>query len=1046
MQQPHTITLYDASAGSGKTFTLVRDYLVTLLSNQNGYGYRSMLAITFTNKAVAEMKTRIIKSLKAFSKPEILINPTDLFNAIVAKTGMDAETIHKRAAQNLHNILQDYASFDIVTIDTFTHRIIRTFARDLKIPQNFEVELNSKEIIRLAVDKLIDRAGTDDQLTSILVEYALEKTNSDKSWDISREFYDIGKLLMSENDRLQINLLKSKSLTHFSDLKKYLNNKINGLDKKIRLDARKLLNYIEEQGLTEKAFSGAYFPKAITKCTEGDFNWNMDTKWIKEIKDKPLYAKSQPAQIKAILEDISPKLIADFLVIKKDVLTYRLAEDLLKKITPLSVLSVIQQEVNRIKADKNIVLINDFNELINQQIIDQPTPFIYERLGERYRNYFIDEFQDTSKLQWTNLIPLIDNAVSSENTSGVSGSLMLVGDPKQAIYRWRGGYAEQFIDLSLGKGPFPSLSKEPLDTNYRSQEVIVTFNNKFFSHCAAYLESSIYSRIYADGNKQLPNTKADGFVSIEFIEAANQAEATPLFLERTLNTGKEILERGIALKDICILVRRNAEGVELATTFQEAGIPVISSESLLLMQSSEVNLIINLFKFSISPDEAEIALSILEFCAQNLKLPNPHTFYQENITLSGQALFQALENYGFTFSLTKLTELPLYEATEYIVRSFSLNTKAGSYLQAFLENIFVFAEKNNSGLYGFLEWWENNKDKLSISTPPGINAIQIMSIHKAKGLEFPIVIYPFATSKIYKHDVSNWYPTDPEEYSGFEHLLLSQKSAIQDYNTTAESLYLQKKQEQQLDALNVLYVALTRASEELYILTSSKAKTPSEPSDYSDFFISYLNELSLWDPETAHYTFGKIPQTFEYNTNDTIDTLELKLISSEKEEHQLKVVTHPASSLSDAINEAIIAGNKTHAILALIVHEKEVAQKIQKAINLGLISLEEHLNYEELIKKLISQLKPLGFFNSKHEVYNERDFLYKNVIYRPDRVEISASKEVFLLDYKTGLPQEEHKLQLASYAQVLKSMGYRLKMQVLVYFTNLETLKIFQIN
>ncbi|MGB3776485.1 MAG: UvrD-helicase domain-containing protein, partial [Leeuwenhoekiella sp.] len=436
MQNQHAISIFNASAGSGKTFALACNYLSIVLLSKSPFKYRHMLAITFTNKAVAEMKSRIVENLKHFAYGED-IEKSPMLSAIQKNTGLELPVIREKSAQVLHNIVQDYASFDVVTIDRFTQRIIRSFARDLKIPQNFEVELNTQEVLERAVDNLINRAGTDQLLTPILLDYAIEKIDSDKSWDISRDFYEIARLLLSENDRKYIKQLSEHSLQDFEALKKNLKGRVDKLDKEIRERAGQLLVFIETKGLFPEHFTRKSLPNHLQKFLEGDFVYNPDAAWIINMGEADFYKKSEKPNIKQILDANSQEITTQFLKIIAQINKLLLTHELLKKITPLSLLQAINNEVQEIKTDKNLLLISDFNEVINKNIANQPTPFIYERLGERYQHYFIDEFQDTSILQWENLIPLIDNAISTGAREEPSNSLMLVGDPKQAIYRWR---------------------------------------------------------------------------------------------------------------------------------------------------------------------------------------------------------------------------------------------------------------------------------------------------------------------------------------------------------------------------------------------------------------------------------------------------------------------------------------------------------------------------------------------------------------------------------------------------------------------------------
>ncbi len=1008
------------------------------------------------------MKSRIIENLKDFAYGENL-EQSAIFNVVQQTTGMTLEAIRIKSEHILHNIIQDYASFDVVTIDNFTHRIIRSFARDLKIPQNFEVELNTREVLERAVDNLIDRAGSDALLTPVLLDYAIEKIDDDKSWDISRDFYDIARLLLSENDRHFIDLLNKRSLQDFAELKKGLNRKLARWEKEIIQQTQELLDFIASKELLPEHFTGKYLPNALHKFSEGNFTFNPDSGWVKFMDEQPHYKKTQKQYIKDILDTHAGEITSLFSEITVKITQLSLTQELLKKITPLSLLQAINKEVQQIKADKNLLLISDFNEVINKNITNQPTPFIYERLGERYQHYFIDEFQDTSILQWENLIPLIDNAVSTGERVEPSNSLMVVGDPKQAIYRWRGGYAEQFIKLSNGYNPFqnPDMVQVNLDYNYRSHEEIIDFNNQFFTETARFLEHPVYEDIYLKGNKQGKNHRTGGHVSISFIEAQTVEEGKDPYLEKTFEILQQTLGRGYQKEDICILVRKNAEGILLAQYLQEKEIAVISSQSLLVSQSAEVRFIANLLRFMQQPDAQAISILLLEYLAKNrLDLDDPHAFYVKMLPKKGQELFDFLplkdkpsetkETSEFseilgtpeTFKLQRCQQLPLYEAVEYVVQYFDLNQNAGAYLQSFLDAVFDFGQKSESGMQGFLDWWDKNRDVLSIGTPAHTEAVQIMTIHKAKGLEFPIVIYPFAESALYPgNDTTNWYPTDPADYAGFEALLISQKKGLLHLDEISAALYHEKRQQQQLDSLNMLYVALTRPVEELHIISRipEKVKPNEDPANFADLFVNYLHNTQQWEEGKLRYTFGRPLDSKIIAEKPSKGTM-LSMISSPKESHNLVIVTRAERLWDENRMESINKGNLLHDILASIPNASDIQAALKSAQNSGAIKQEEWADFKTQLQTVIEQLKLEGFFNEKHRVFNEREMVHRGNILRPDRVEMDERQNAYLLDYKTGAPQASHQDQIHTYANALTAAGMNVVKKILVYVNEKQTI------
>ena len=483
--------IYDAAAGSGKTFTLVKEYLKRILSSKNESYYKHLLAITFTNKAVAEMKQRIISNLVLFSKHEFLDNPSEMGKSIATELDLTLQQINTQSKKVIKHVLHHYSYFSVETIDHFNHRIIRTFARDLKLSGNFDVDLDVQKLINEAVDQLISKAGDDPKITKVLLDFAITKTNEDRSWDISKDISKISQLLYKETEKQTILKLKKKSIDDFLALNTKLKKKKLLYTKQINEIAKETLQLIEEAGLQYDDFSGSYLPKHFQHLSKSNFKINYAANWQTSMGEKPLYPKRVSDDVALIIDDLTPRFQNNFETTKSLVYELFLNDSMLKNSVPLSVINLVSKEIEVIKEEKNILPISEFNSLIYQEIKNQPAPFIYERLGEQYRHFFIDEFQDTSFLQWQNLVPLIDNALSQEYEDSTQGSLLLVGDAKQSIYRWRGGLPEQFIDLCLENNPFltEKVEVETLPKNYRSCKEIIEFNNQFFTFISKFLNN-----------------------------------------------------------------------------------------------------------------------------------------------------------------------------------------------------------------------------------------------------------------------------------------------------------------------------------------------------------------------------------------------------------------------------------------------------------------------------------------------------------------------------------------------------------------------------
>ena len=400
----------------------------------------------------------------------------------------------------------------------------------------------------------------------------------------------------------------------------------------------------------------------------------------------------------------------------------------LKGILPLAVLNHINSELETIKEENNIRLNAEFNQLISDNIKDQPAPFIYERIGQRFQYYFIDEMQDTSELQWKNLIPLIDNALAQENSN-----LLLVGDGKQAIYRWRGGKAEQFIELgSPVKNPF-HVKKEikNLETNYRSYSEIIKFNNSFFQHTANFLQNESYKKIFIEGNKQFQNNKKGGFVSLTFLEKEEGKEEKLKYPKKVLEKIQH-LKNSFSLHEICVLTRTRNEGVAVASYLSENGIDIISSETLLLQNYAKVLFIISTLKAFKSPNDEEIRFEILYFLYHHLEVKESKiSFFKELSKADYKTVINYLKDYGVSFEFSSFHQLPFYEKIEEIIRGFNLVKSSDAYIQFFLD-IVLEEQRKGTDINEFLEFWEQKKERLSIVAPESTSAVQIMTIHKSK--------------------------------------------------------------------------------------------------------------------------------------------------------------------------------------------------------------------------------------------------------------------------------------------------------------------------
>ena len=1048
MQRP-SFSIYDASAGSGKTYALVKEYLKIILVAPKNDAYRHILAITFTNKAVHEMKSRIVGSLSEFAKDEPSSKAQDLMQDLATDTELSIIQIKTKSQQIIKHIIHNYAAFDISTIDKFTHKVIRAFAHDLNLPMTFEVTLDTENLLVEAVDAIIAQAGEDETLTKLLIDFTMEKTDDDKSWDISREILETGRLVLNENNRNEITHFQDKSIAEFVEIKMKLSEACTILEKESIVFAEEALSLIDKNGIDTKSFSAGHFPKHLLSIQEGKFN--PKNKTYHEFDDIKI---NKTAKDRAIIETIIPDLLQLLDKVYKTFEKINFYKAFLKNITPLSLLNTVSNELAKIQGEQNVLSISEFNAIIHREIQNQPAPFIYERLGERYRHFFIDEFQDTSEMQWQNLIPLIDNALSGQDDFGVKGTLMIVGDPKQSIYRWRGGKAEQFIELSKDQNPFnnPDKRLEHLNKNYRSYSQIIKFNNDFFKLLSNEFEHPDYKDLYENHSHQKTNDKTGGYVNISFIPKVETAEGdeealdkTDLYVLATLNTIQKSVQQGFQYKDIVILTRKRSQGIAIANYLTEQGIPLLSSETLMIQNATEVRLIIHLLKYLKNSSDLESKANFLQYLAQNSqdKLPI-HDFIAQGMALFQETDFENwLMSFDVSLSFQNIRKKSLYEAVETIIAKFlsppetSVLSKGvgNAYVQYFLDIVLERDIRNQAGISDFLSFWDKNAEKFSIPSPEGTNAVRIMTIHKSKGLEFPVVIFPFAEEDYNRKPKDKLWLNAEEQYFGLPKVLIDNSSAVEGFGEEAAEVYNQKKQEELLDNINVLYVALTRAEEQLYMISnmnlSSKGEVPKN--NMCSFFINYLENNGGFDKNKLEYEFGNATKLSVAKQHvDTSKTI--PLVSEILNPKNIKIAQREALMWGTHQQEAIEYGNVIHEILSFVKTKNDVDLAITKSIENGLITYAQKETVFNTINEIVNHSELEICFADGNEVLNEQTIIQKEgKTIKPDRMVLTKNKEVLLLDYKTGNHNVKYQQQLENYQTAIESMGYKVVKKALIY-------------
>ncbi len=1042
--------IYRSSAGSGKTFTLVKEYLKLALADkhQPPRHYRSVLAVTFTNKASAEMKERILKSLREISTGKLSDGSQTMQNLLVNELHTDVPELRKRAGFLLQEILHNYADFAICTIDSFVHRIIRTFAYDLQLAVNFNIETDEENILSQCIDTLLSSIGEDEQLTSILLEFSKNRIDENKSWQIETDIRAFASNVMDENNRLRFDKLKGISIGEFVTLKETLQAAIREFENTMKQIADKAFELLKSNGLSPENFyrgrSGIY--SYFKKLRDKEFD-ELLTNYVQQtINDDKWHASKNTDSEKAAVDRISGTIRELFNNAEKlrtaKIKRYYLYRSVYKNIYALTVINEIEKLIRQFKEEQNILFISEFNNRIAEVILKEPVPYIYERIGERYKHFLIDEFQDTSVVQWHNLLPLIDNALAEGKFS------MVVGDGKQSIYRWRGGEVEQFAELPRVKNHFGNAftpqreqnliqqhSIKQLRSNFRSKAGIIQFNNELFRYFSNALLNDYGKKIYEELEQEYNPANDKGYISIDLITEAEKEIAD----ERVLQTIAAYIalnrKKGFSYRDIAILVRFNNAGNKVADYLMQQGIPVVSSDSLLLGKSPEVALLINLLRYINNTTERVAASAVITYlCAKGFvpKEAEHALLLDLNTNRPTVELEELLPQYNIPFKRNYFLSLPLYDCCVELIRLFELNSMNALYIQFFLDELLSFTQSQASNIGAFTEWWEDRKNKASVILPEGINAVSIMTIHASKGLEFPVVILPFCDWIVKSADYI-WIDIEEEDIAGLPATLVRASKDIKQtsYGAAAE----EEEEKQVLDNLNLLYVALTRPENHLHIIS----RTPRHfQENINKWICAYLQQKGLYKKEQYHYEFGDwVDAKVDDENEKTEPVLKPLSLRNWKEIIRIKQSSGKVWDI-EMLEEKRDKGIRLHYILSKINTITDVFPAIASCLLEGVLTEKNKTDYEETINHLLQQPVISRFFAPGLRVKNEVEILHSSVeTLRPDRI-VWDKEIVSVIDYKTGAASEKHHQQLRRYAMALNELGYHEVKKYLIYIQEAE--------
>ena len=1009
-----SFNLINASAGSGKTYSLVFEYIREFLSNSNDDHFRSLLALTFTNKAVNEMKSRVIETLSDFVKKDQL----EMRFEISKKINIEELEIQKKSERILKNILYDYAGFDILTLDTFTHRIIRAFALDFKLPKSFEVVVEQDEILKELIQIIIDQVGVEKEITKSLVDFVYYKIDNNDKESINDRLLQIARLILNENDREFLKKLKNNSLHDFKETQKIL-NKIKFKEAlKAKVNAREILDKLALNGLDESIFYRGSVTKHFSLIVENKFERIFSNSLEKNLSQGTRIVKktNNSEELIMIANNMIPEIYQYFLKAKESVLKFNLIEELNKQWTPLSLMAEMEKTLNKYQIEEKKMLIGQFNEKISEVIQDYDAPFIYERIGEKYRHFFIDEFQDTSKLQWANLKPLLKHALESEDLNGKSGSVFLVGDPKQAIYRWRGGNVHMFLDLlSNKKFDQTTINTQSLPINFRSLDNIVEFNNTFFKGALESLTDLNYRSFYEDSFYQKNNNSPGGKIEIHFTE--NKMDS--VHVQKTIEAILEAKKQGFSWGSMAILVRKKTQAISIFESISNTEIPVVSIESLLLKKSSSIKLLLSVLRLNLKPENSIERINICRFLIEkNNQNQISHKIFKESLEGSLNDFTRFLEiKFGYSFDPRSIQNLNFYELIESLISSLGLLNHFDTYLEFFLDYCYDFSNQSKSTIYNFIKEWERDSEKLTIPLPDDNQAVRIMTIHVAKGLEFPLVILPFLYSDFQpdpRIKRQTWYPIEFKE-SKIDYGRINFSSRLENYGNYGKKISDNDKIQNELDAFNILYVALTRASNKIVVITTllEKAKNYKNYAQlFNDYVINQGSTPTLINP----FVYGsKKGQYRNIKEKDFKNNLLDPRINFNWKKH-----FKPETSLE--VNVKRLKGILIHRLLSKIKFESDISWAIDSSIREGLLNIKDKLYYNELLQKIVNHKDLKAIFKSGNIVYKEKEILLPNEgIIRPDRIVITKIN-CYVIDYKTGSPNTDDKIQIVSYSKHLEAI------------------------
>jgi ATP-dependent exoDNAse (exonuclease V) beta subunit len=974
---------YRASAGSGKTYTLALKYIAQLLPVNPEKAHRSILAVTFTNDATGEMKERILAELYDLAYPMPGAGRGFLDSLKKELPNLSEEAIRERSGIALNSILNDYHHFNVTTIDSFFQKVVRNLAKELGIGSRFEIETDTKMPVKEAVQAAID----DKENLNDLMNFVEEKFEDDR-WDIQWDLEKFGTKIFDESFQ--------KNEKQLSEQLKQEPYKIENM---IR-DCKAIRDDFEEK---MKAFADQ-FDTYRAKNPEAKFHYNDRgiPGYFKKIKNKEYAAPNSYAQN----AEKNPQESMDLLQGSENYRTahisvYNSAILLLKYIYQLHLLSSISQKVHEKNKEENRFILAGANSLLSGLMGDDDASFVFEKIGAPIRSIIIDEFQDTSELQWKNFHHLISEILS---TNGLG---MLLGDVKQSIYRWRNS---DWKILNHIETQIPKMETKTLGTNYRSAKNIVEYNNGLFKAAAEKTGCEAIRKAYHDVEQKVQKNE-EGYVSVEFVAGKRSNtyktdESENVMLDKIAEKVEMLLSSGVKEGDICILCRKNEQIRQIANKLSNCR--VISEDAYQLKSSKGIRLLISALKIIAEPKDSVAKAEVFTAMGESVE------------ALRKEAIQNVLNGIDFN--------LPLYELVEALSRKFNLtgNPVCSPFLFSFMDKLAEYISKNTSDVKRFLEYWEEKLGEESLPLPVKgkRDGILIMTVHKSKGLQFHSVIVPFVDWPMNKSgDILLCGKKEP-----FDLAMMPVEYGERMKNSVFQEEYLTENEAQKMDNLNVLYVALTRAENNLVIL----ARKPGEKSEFKniqdfikDYIKEYIKDCDVYNLGAVSPSKANAEETTGNPFRDPAKGKQNVVWNANESPAEIYPNAEAVLFARGGNEDSVKEGNTIHYIFENISTFDTVETAVQNAVSLGMIPQEKSAGLVQEIKLIILQSGKEEWFSGSYEILNECSILTEGgKEKRPDRVMFDKDKNAIVVDYKTGKEMAAHKKQICEYTDFLLKMGY----------------------